>query len=50
MSQFSISFADSGDLVQDGFYTESAAYDWLRENVNQEDFDSYIVEPEDGTN
>jgi len=41
--EWSISLADSGDLVKDGFKSEAAAYKWLRKR-HGEDITGYVVE------
>jgi hypothetical protein len=45
MSRYSISLESSGDLIKDGFESESVAYDWLVKHLELED--GYIVEKEE---
>jgi len=43
---WSVSIADSGDNMADGFASEADAYEWLEANVPESNHESYEVEAE----
>ena len=44
---WSVSIADSGDNMADGFASEADAYEWLEANVPESAHEFYIVEKEE---